>query len=540
MSNTKERRAPLSGSHDPGSGVTRVACLTRISTDEVNQPYSLDAQANGLDAFVSSQPGFEITHRFVDQASGATLERPGLQAALAAARAGAFDVLLVYRIDRLSRSITGLMEIVAELDRVGVALKSATEPIDTQGPVGRMLLQLLGIFAEFERGVLIDRITKGFERKAARGEWLTGAAPFGYRLDSTIKSLVPDEAEAAVVREMFTAYVEEGLGGKAIANKLNDSGRTTRSGKPWTNQTIFRLLRNPVYIGKIAHGSDVHDGKHDGIIDEEVFARVNELLVERAAVSATLIPSLSTYTLASRTRCTVCHGAYVGAGAHNKSRFYRYYICRKRQIAGAYGCRGFRVPADDIEDEVFDQLVEYFAAYQIVEEAAAAALVAVNDEEPRLRAELASTEAELKTTTKALNRYLHAFESGSMPAEKCAPRVDELSDRCERLTAHRDRLGTQLNKALQPKLPTREQLVALHAELARILREGSPDVKKKVVEEFVDHVDITPEREVTPYFRLPDLNRAGPILASVCSRTEVRMGPTNVGAEGLEPPTCSL
>ncbi len=129
--------------------------MTRISTDEVSQPYSLEAQTKGLEAFVSSQPGQVITHRFVDQASGATLECPGLQAALAAAKAGEFDVLLVYRIDRLTRSIVGLMTIVEALDAAGVALRSATEPIDTQEPVGRMLLQLLGIFAEFERGLLI-------------------------------------------------------------------------------------------------------------------------------------------------------------------------------------------------------------------------------------------------------------------------------------------------------------------------------------------------------------------------------------------------
>jgi DNA invertase Pin-like site-specific DNA recombinase len=196
------RRNPAPGPTRPGAGGTRVAIVTRISTDEVNQPYSLEAQATGLEAFVASQPGQAITHRFVDQASGATLERPGLQAALASAKAGEFDVLLVYRIDRISRSIVGLMTIVEALDAAGVALRSATEPIDTHGPVGRMLLQLLGIFAEFERSLLIDRITKGFERKAARGEWFAGPGPFGYRLEPATKTLAAEPAEAAVVQAM--------------------------------------------------------------------------------------------------------------------------------------------------------------------------------------------------------------------------------------------------------------------------------------------------------------------------------------------------
>lgn len=178
------------------------------------------------------------------------MERPGLQAALATAGVGEFDVLLVYRIDRLSRSITGLMEIVGELDRVGVTLRSATERIDTPGPVGRMLLQLLGIFAEFERGVLIDRITKGFECKPARGEWLSGRAPYGYQLDSATKSLEPHMVEAPAVRTIFSAYADEHLGAKAIAIRFNKAGRRSRNARPWTNQTILRVVHNPVYVGK--------------------------------------------------------------------------------------------------------------------------------------------------------------------------------------------------------------------------------------------------------------------------------------------------
>src|SRR5579884_2410382 len=225
MPATKRRaRTTTQGVAQPGASV-RVATLTRISTDEINQPYSLEAQAIGLEAFVASQPGHTITHRFVDQASGATLDRPGLQAALTAAKSGDFDVLLVYRIDRLTRSIVGLMSIVEELEAAGVALRSATEPIDTQGPVGRMLLQLLGIFAEFERSLLIDRITKGFERKAARGEWLGGPGPYGYDLDPATKTLIPNTDEAAVVRVIFNKYVSERVGATALANWLNDTGR---------------------------------------------------------------------------------------------------------------------------------------------------------------------------------------------------------------------------------------------------------------------------------------------------------------------------
>ena len=272
MANRTRRRPSASRtSVNESRGEKRVAIVTRISTDEINQPYSLEAQTKGLEAFVSSQPGHVITHRFVDQASGATLDRPGLQAALSAAKTGEFDVLLVYRIDRLTRSIVGLMTIVEALDGAGVALRSATEPIDTQGPVGRMLLQLLGIFAEFERGLLIDRITKGFERKAARGEWLGGPGPFGYRVDSASKTLVPDPNEAAMVRKIFVAYADEHLGATGLANHLNGAGLRNRGDRLWSNQTVLHVLRNPVYLGKISHGDDVYEGKHPSIVDDDLF-----------------------------------------------------------------------------------------------------------------------------------------------------------------------------------------------------------------------------------------------------------------------------
>ena len=129
----------------------RVATYTRISTDEDHQPYSLGAQAERLGNYVASQDGWELVRRFTDQASGATTERPGLQRALNEAKANRFDLLLVYRVDRFARSVRGLAQLLEELDAAGVAFRSATEPFDTTTPAGRMMVQMLGVFAEFER-----------------------------------------------------------------------------------------------------------------------------------------------------------------------------------------------------------------------------------------------------------------------------------------------------------------------------------------------------------------------------------------------------
>lgn len=175
----------------------RVATYTRISTDEEHQPYSLEAQDQRLAAYVASQDGWELCRRYSDRMTGSTLERPELQRALADARLHRYDLLLVYRVDRLSRSVRGLAQILEELDQAHVLFRSATELFDTGTPAGRMMVQMLGVFAEFERATLVDRVIAGMERKAARGGWLGGPNPYGYRFNPVAGLLEPDEAEAS-------------------------------------------------------------------------------------------------------------------------------------------------------------------------------------------------------------------------------------------------------------------------------------------------------------------------------------------------------
>lgn len=170
----------------------RIASYTRISTDEDRQPFSLAAQQERLDAYARSQDSWRIVARYSDQASGATLDRPGLNLALADAASGVFELLLVYRVDRLSRNVRQLAQLSEELDKVGVALRSATEPFDTSSAAGKMMLQMLGVFAEFERRTIVDRITAGMERAASEGRWVSGRPPYGYTWDKDAKMLVPE------------------------------------------------------------------------------------------------------------------------------------------------------------------------------------------------------------------------------------------------------------------------------------------------------------------------------------------------------------
>jgi site-specific DNA recombinase len=147
------RRGNIDGSRD-GDGsprTVRVATLTRRSTDEEHQPYSIAAQDQRLDAYIRSQEGWQLALKYTDDMSGTILDRPGLQRALADARLHRYDILLVYRVDRLARSVRLLAHVLEELDKVGVTFRSATEPFDTGTPAGRLMVQMLAVFAEFER-----------------------------------------------------------------------------------------------------------------------------------------------------------------------------------------------------------------------------------------------------------------------------------------------------------------------------------------------------------------------------------------------------
>jgi site-specific DNA recombinase len=259
----------------------RVATYTRISTDEDHQPFSLGAQTERLEAYARSQDGWRIVRRFQDQASGATLDRTSLQQALAEAEAGVYELLLVFRVDRLSRNVRQLVQLSEELDRSGVALRSATEPFDTSSAAGKMMLQMLGVFAEFERTTIVERVVAGMERAASQGRWVMGKVPYGYVRDQDSKLIVPEPVQAAVVRRIFELYVSGDKGIKSIANILNAEGFATKNGMPFAHPIVHSILCNPIYAGSVRFRGQVFSGLHEALVDEDTYERVQALMDER-------------------------------------------------------------------------------------------------------------------------------------------------------------------------------------------------------------------------------------------------------------------
>lgn len=246
-----------------------VVGYVRVSTDEqATNGLGLQAQEERVRAYASAL-GLPLTEVVRDDGwSGASLDRPGLRSILERIEAGEVGVVVVAKIDRLSRSLRNLLTMLEEdFEPHRAAMVSVAEAFDTSTAAGRMFLQMLGSFAEFEKNTIVERTMGGKRQKAARGGYAGGKPPLGYRAQHGSGALVVDEDGAATVRRAF-ALEAEGLSRRAIAERLNAEGCTTAEGKPFTHVQVGRVLeRRAFYQGGYAYaGVSAQQGAHDPIL----------------------------------------------------------------------------------------------------------------------------------------------------------------------------------------------------------------------------------------------------------------------------------
>lgn len=272
----------------------RCAIYTRKSSDEgLDQAFnSLDAQREACAAYITSQvhEGWKLVPSRYDDGgfSGGNMSRPGLQHLLAEIAAGKIDVVVVYKIDRLTRSLADFARMVELFDKHGVSFVSVTQSFNTTSSMGRLTLNVLLSFAQFEREVTGERIRDKIAASKAKGMWMGGLPPLGYDLpQDKSRTLVVNEAEAATVRLIFEAYLKLGSV-NALEGWLKTEGHlskdyTSRSGKksggvPFNRGALYHLLRNPIYRGMIRHKGKVHEGQHPAIVDSALFEEVQATL----------------------------------------------------------------------------------------------------------------------------------------------------------------------------------------------------------------------------------------------------------------------
>jgi site-specific DNA recombinase len=483
------------------AGHVRVAIYLRRSTDEHNQPFSIGAQEHQLEAFIASQPGWSLAARYSDNASGASGPegRDGLRGLLEDAKAGSFDVVLVVRVDRLARRITLLYELLESFETAGVVLRSATEPFDTSGPMGRMLLGLLGILAQFERELLVDRIRSGIDEKARKGLWL-GWAPYGY--DLVDKVLVRNDTEAPLVERVFDMFVNERLGTSAIRNRLNSEGRRTPSGRRWSSKAIGDMLGSYAYIGLVTHYDEIHPGQHLPLIERAVWDEAQQIAEQRGDTGARQRLE-SDYLFSGLLRCGLCGGALSGTSAHGRSGHYRYYTCVNRITRGRAECALERLDADEVDRSVIDALVETYSDTALFLGAARQWLADRDRRRLVLEAELAGARHELAEVRDALERWYSAVEHGNVAEEHIAERLEALIRRRGELQRSVDDLSGQL-AASGADLPTDEDIAAYATRVADALSDTTvTTAKKALLATLVDHVTVQSGRVLHPHFKVP-------------------------------------
>jgi DNA invertase Pin-like site-specific DNA recombinase len=336
----------------------RCAVYTRKSTEEgLEMEFnSLDAQREACEAYVASQRAegwLLVSDRYDDGGfSGGTLERPALKRLLADIEAGRIDVVVVYKIDRLSRSLMDFSRLVEVFDRQNVTFVSVTQSFNTTTSMGRLTLNVLLSFAQFEREVIGERIRDKFAASRRKGMWMGGWAPLGYEVRD--RKLVVNEKDAKLVRSIFQRFLKTGSA-TILARQLIREGVRNKYGKLIDKGILYKLLNNPVYIGEAVHKGVSYPGEHVAIVDRKVWDKVQAQFLtnprKRSGTARSQTPSLLKGLIFGPTGV-----AMSPSHTRKNGRLYRYYVSQTTLKQGAEDCPIGRVPAAEIEKIVIDQV----------------------------------------------------------------------------------------------------------------------------------------------------------------------------------------
>ena len=360
----------------------RCAVYTRKSSEEgLDQEYnSIDAQRDAGHAYIASQRAegwIPVADDYDDPAfSGGNMERPGLKRLIADIEAGMIDVVVIYKIDRLTRSLADFSKMVEVFERQGVSFVSVTQQFNTTTSMGRLMLNVLLSFAQFEREVTDERIRDKIAASKRKGMWMGGVPPLGYDVDN--RRLVPNPKEAKLIRHIFERFVELGSATKLV-KELQLDGATSkawttqdgrvRDGKPIDKGLIYKLLANRTYLGELRHKEVWYQAEHLPIVDQVAWDNVQAILATNGRVRGNATRATTPFLLKGIVigndgrALTPWHSTKKKSGQR-----YRYYIPQRDAKEGA-GASGLpRMPAAELESAVLDQLRSLLRAPNLLED----------------------------------------------------------------------------------------------------------------------------------------------------------------------------
>jgi len=484
----------------------RCGIYCRVSTDErLGQEFnSLHAQREAAEAFIASQrsEGWTASPEPYNDGgwSGATTERPALKQLLADVVDGKIDTVIVYKLDRLSRSMRDFLNLIALFEKHGVAFVSVTQQFNTSTPVGRMTLRMLMSFAEFERDLVSERTRDKLQAARRKGKSVGGYPVLGYDRDPGGGRLVVNRDEVEIVREVFRLFLER-RSLVTVAEELTRRGVTlkrwtTRDGKVFgggrfDKVNLRRLLTNYTYIGKVNFEGTIYDGEHEGIVAGKVFREVQRVLEENRRGHGAALRNSHGALLRGLLYCGSCRTAMAHAPTKARGRLYRYYRCCHSMRRGAAACPTGAVSADRVEQFVVDQIRRIGADPELQQATFEQAVAQVKAQRRGLKAEAKRIERDLLTTQADVERLVGAVSRVTGPAaDAIAVELAKAQERVTTLEARQREVEDEV-AALAAQDIDRDAVAAALVEFDELWSVMLTPERERVLKLLIDRIDYS-------------------------------------------------
>jgi site-specific DNA recombinase len=491
---------------------------TRKSTSEgLDSDFNtLDAQREACAAYIQSQrsEGWLCLEEKYDDGgfSGGTMERPAMARLLADIQAGQIDCVVVYKVDRLSRSLLDFARLIDVFDQHNVSFVSVTQQFNTATSMGRLMLNVLLSFAQFEREIISERTSDKMCAARRKGKWLGGPPILAYDVDREKHRLVVNPAEAAMVRELFDLYLQHHSMLK-VAQEANRRGWSTKSyitkkgvhkgGGRFDKAKLQRILTNVTYTGKIAHKSKIYPGEHDAIIDEKTFDQVQEIIAGNGNGNGKTARNKHGALLKGLLYCSSCGAAMAHTYTKKENRLYRYYVCTTAQKQGRAACPTPSLPAQEIEDFVVEQIRQLANDPEMVEQVFAEAEKQRKANIPRLKAEQKRLHRERQHKQERIKELVAAVGASAGPMASFTESLHELESAVSQIDQRLTEIQTELDSINHKAIDKDDVTEGLKA-FGPVWGELYPAEKTRVVDLLIEHVEyVSSEDRIQIRFRVP-------------------------------------
>ena len=480
----------------------RCAIYTRKSTDEgLDREFnSLDAQRESAEAYIASQrhEGWSCLPEHYDDGgfTGGNMQRPALERLCVDIEAGQVDCVVVYKVDRLSRSLLDFARIMELFDRRGVSFVSVTQQFNTTSSMGRLTLNILLSFAQFERELISERVKDKMSAARRKGKWTGGPPSLGYDVAPEGGKLIVNADEAAQVRAIYDLYLEH-RAALPVVQELNRRGWVTKhwvtkkgrqfGGKDFTKNALYRILTNVLYVGKVRYEGTLYEGEHDAIVDAELWQQVQERLRRNGLSGGRKVRNKHGALLKGLLYCTPCESSMVHAYTRKREKRYRYYVCRNAQQRGWSCCPSKSLNAHDIETAVVEHIRGIGSNGAIVE----GTVEKVREQGERrlvdLNVERLEQERELKQLYSSVEKLVRGAGSDSANGRSTTDRLADLQDQIrtteQRLTVMREEI-----MALQRDRVDKGDLTRALAHFDPVWESLSPREQSRIIKLLVERV----------------------------------------------------